>query len=94
MRDSEFRIHPAGHFWPPEVQAAQVAHDRASHHDVVEMGDHKIRVMNVDVQPQTSEEESGEPTDEKQADEAERVDHWRFPRYRGSVKCGGPIGKP
>ena len=42
-------IHLAGHLRPPEVQAAQERHDRAAHHDVVEVRDDEVGVVQVDV---------------------------------------------
>src|SRR5712664_3902711 len=74
-----FRIKPAGNLRPPEVQAADVTHDRAADHDVVEMGDHEVGVVNVNVQAQAGEEESGEAADQEQSDEAEGVEHGRIP---------------
>ena len=45
-----FGIEPAGNFRPPEMQSADVSHDRATDHDVVEVSDHEVGVvyMNVD----------------------------------------------
>src|ERR1700676_2470398 len=41
----EFRVELASNLRPPEVQAADVTHHRASHHDVVEVSDHEISVV-------------------------------------------------
>src|SRR5271168_149617 len=71
-------IHPAGDFGPPEVEAANVAHDGAANHDVVEMGDDELGVVEVDIQAEAGEEESSEAADEEQADKAEGVEHGRF----------------
>ena len=43
-------VHPAGHLRPPVVQAAEVAHDRAADHDVVEVRDDEVGVVQVDVE--------------------------------------------
>ena len=51
-----FGIQPAGNFRPPEMHAAEIAHDRASHHDVVEVGDHEISVGDVDVDAERGQE--------------------------------------
>ncbi len=58
-----FGIHAAGNLRPPEMHAAQIAHDRAAHHDVVEVGDHEIGVGDVHVDAQRTPEtvRSGRP---------------------------------
>ena len=60
-RNSEY-IRP-DHLRPPEVQPAEVAHDRAADHDVVEMRDHEIGVVQVDVGAQRRQEQPGEAAD-------------------------------
>ena len=44
-----FGIHTAGNLRPPEMQPAQIPHDRAAHHDVVEVGDHEVGIGDVHV---------------------------------------------
>jgi hypothetical protein len=44
-----FRIQLAGNFRPPEMHAAQISHQRAADHDVVKVRDHKISVVDVNV---------------------------------------------
>ena len=44
-----FRVHPPRHFGPPEMDAAHVRHDRTAHHDVMKMGNHKIGIVDVDI---------------------------------------------
>src|ERR1035441_2864005 len=51
-----FGIHPAGNFRPPEVQTAQITHERAPDHDVVKVCDHKIGIGDVNIDPQCGEE--------------------------------------
>src|SRR6202043_2198522 len=46
----KFRIDLACNFRPPEMQTADVTHYRAAHHDVVEVSDHEIGVVEVNVQ--------------------------------------------
>ena len=48
-------VHPAGHLRPPEVQAGEVAHDRAADHDVVEVRDDEVGVVDVDVDAERGE---------------------------------------
>src|SRR5271154_616493 len=73
----KFRIHSAGDLGPPEVQSAHVAHHRAADHDVVKMGDHEVGVVQMNVQPQASEKQTGQAADQEKPDEAEGVEHGR-----------------
>src|SRR5208283_3026405 len=86
-----FRVHAAGHFWPPKVQAAEVTHDGATDHDVVEMGDDEVGIVDKDVRAQAAEEESGEAADEEKAEEAKGVEHRRVERNRAAVESSRPV---
>src|SRR5262249_44843351 len=87
----KFRIPAPGNLWPPEVNATEVAHDRATHHDVVEMGDDEIGVVKMDVQAQASQEQPGKPADGEQTDETQSIEHGRVVRDRTLVQSGGPV---
>src|SRR5260370_389393 len=63
------RIEPAGNLRPPQVQSNAVTQDRSADHNVVEMVDHEVGVVNVNVQAQAGEEESGEDADKDEAEE-------------------------
>ena len=65
-------VHPAGDLRPPVVQAGEVAHDRAADHDVVEVRDDEVGVVQVDVEAERRQEEPGQAADQEQAQEAER----------------------
>src|SRR5579884_2851 len=86
-----FGIHAAGNFGPPEMQAAEVRHDHASHHDVVEVRDDEVGVGHVHVDAKRGEEESSQTAHRKQADEAERVEHGSVVRDGTLVHGGGPV---
>src|SRR5271167_779674 len=81
----KFRIHSAGDLGPPEVQSADVSRYSAAHHDVVEMGDHEVGVVQMNVQPQTGEEQAGQAADQEKSDEAQRVEHGRIVGNRAFV---------
>src|SRR6266550_2139018 len=38
------RVHAPRNLRPPEVQPAEISHDRATHHDVVEVRNHEISI--------------------------------------------------
>ena len=50
----EFRVEAARDLRPPEVDPAEVAHDGAADHDVVEVGDEEVRVVDVGVEARAS----------------------------------------
>src|SRR5256885_2707943 len=76
----EFRLQTASNLRPPEVKTADVTHHRAADHDVVEVRDDEIRVVQMNIEAQASKEKASEATDRKQADKAEGVKHRRVPR--------------
>jgi hypothetical protein len=51
------------------VNAAEVAHDGAADHDVVEVRDHEVGVVEVDVGAERREEEAGQTADREQPEE-------------------------
>src|SRR5712675_1798927 len=87
----KFRIQLAGNLGPPVVQAADVAHHSAANHDVVKVSDDEIRVVKMNVQAETGEEETGEAADEKETDETEGVQHRSVVGNGAFVERGGPI---
>ena len=60
------------------MQAAQVSHDRSAHHDVVEVRDDKVGVVDVHVDRQRRQEQPGETAYGEQADEAKGIQHRRL----------------
>src|SRR5882757_9688685 len=87
----KFRIQLAGNLGPPVVQTADVAHHRSANHDVVKVGDDEIRVVKMNVQAETGEEETGEAADEKETDEAEGVQHRSVVGNGTLVQSGRPV---
>jgi hypothetical protein len=63
-------VHPAEHLGPPVVQPAEERDDRAAHHHVVEVGDHEVGVVQVDVGGQGAEEQARSAADGEQEHEA------------------------
>src|SRR5271165_84342 len=86
-----FGIELAGNFRPPEMHAAEISHDRAADHDVVEVGDYEICIGDVNVDSQAGEEETGESADGEQAEESEGVEHGRVVVNRSLVERGCPV---
>src|SRR5947209_6198412 len=71
------RVELARDLWPPEVHAAQKSENRAANHDVVEVRDHEIGVVQVNVCCERSQVETGQAADCEEPDEAEGVEHRR-----------------
>src|ERR1035441_1240798 len=44
-----FRIHAAADLRPPEMHASEIPHQDTTYHDVVEVGDHKVGICDVNV---------------------------------------------
>src|SRR4029077_11255627 len=86
-----FRIEAASDFGPPEVNAADVTHDRAADHDVVEVSDDEVGIVNVNVQAKAGEEKPREAADHEETDEAKGVKHGRVPGDGTFIEGGGPI---
>src|SRR6266853_1998768 len=87
----KFRVQLASDFGPPVVQSADVTHHRATHHDVVEVGNDEISVVEMNIQAETGEEEAGETADEEEADEAEGVQHRSVVGDGAFVERGRPV---
>src|SRR5690606_31327335 len=86
-----FRIHLASHLRPPEVDSTEVAHYGTTNHDVVEVGNDEIGVVNVHVHCSRCQKQAIPPAQRKQADEAQGVQHGCFQGNRSFMKCGGPV---
>ena len=83
--DQPSGVEPAGDLGEPVVDAAEIRHQRAANHDVVEVRDHEVGVVDVHVEADGGEEETGQAADEEQADEPEGIEHRRVvPR---SIPC-------
>ena len=59
------------------MQPGEVGRDHAADHDVVEMRDDEIGVVQMHVGGERGQEQAGQAADGEQADEAERVEHRR-----------------
>src|SRR4051812_38102879 len=68
------------------MKSTKVRSYHASHHDVMEMGHHKISVCDVNVYGKGSKNESRETTDDKESYEAISIEH-------RSCKSNGPLVK-
>jgi hypothetical protein len=57
------------------VDAGEEGDDRAAHHDVVEVGDDEVGVVEVEVGGEGAEGEAGEAADGEEEEEEEGVEH-------------------
>ena len=73
------------------MHSSQITHERAADHDVVEVGDDKICVGDVDVDAECGEEQSGKATHGKQADKTEGVQHGRVVMDGTFVESCSPV---
>ena len=91
MRDQNSEVHAPGDLGPPEVQAGQVADDRSADHDVVEVGDDEVGVVDVDVDAERRQEQPGQAADQEQSEEGIGVEHRRLERDRALVERRRPV---
>ena len=73
------------------MEAAHEGHDHASDHDVVEMSDDEIRVMEMHVECECRDAETSQTADGEQADKTECVKHRCLESDRALVQSRGPI---
>src|SRR5579864_6980628 len=85
-----FRIELAGNFRPPEMHASEVSHERPADHDVVEVCDYEIGVMDMNVDAEGGQKQPGEAAHGEQANETEGVKHGSIVD-RSLVKRGSPV---
>jgi len=58
------------------VQPTDHGDDGAAHHDIVEVGDDEIGVVEVDVGGEGAEVEAGQTADGEDEDEAQSIEQW------------------
>ncbi len=73
------------------MDAAEVAHYRSAHHDVVEMRDDEIGVVDVHIHSQAGENKPGQATNREQTDSAQGIEHWSVIRDGTLVESGSPV---
>ena len=87
----DVRVHPAGDLRPPVVQPGEERGHHRADHDVVEMRDDEVGVMQVHVGAERRDEQAREPPHREQADEAQRVDHRRVEADEALVQRAEPV---
>src|SRR5665213_1566531 len=65
-----FGILPARHFSPPQMHSTQKTHQRSTDHDIMEMRDDEISIVDMHVQPNGGDEQPGHPANEEKSDKA------------------------
>ena len=81
----------AGDLRPPVVQPGEVAHDRAAHHDVVEVRDDEVGVVDVDVDAERRQESPVRPPTRKRPRKPNDEDHRRLRPDRAACRARGPV---
>ena len=85
------RIRPASHLGPPEMQSSYIGHHHATDHYVMEMSNHKVGVVNMDISAKRCQEQTCKPANGEQPDEADGVQHRRFKADFALVHGGRPV---
>ena len=65
----------AKHFREPEIKARKHSEDRRDAHDQVEVRDHEVPVVQIQVQRGLRQEQAGKPAADEQRNEAEGKQH-------------------
>src|SRR5260370_5206920 len=87
----ELGVKSARDLGPPEMESSEIAHYRSTHHDVVEMGDDKICVVDVHIHSQAGENKPSETTNREHTDSPQLIEHWSVKRDGALVEAGGPV---
>ncbi len=72
-------------------QTTDESHQRSTHHHVVEVSDHEVRIMQVHVCAERTEEQTGQSTDGEQEQEGNRIAHRRRQTDRAFVHGRQPV---
>src|SRR3990172_4032630 len=80
--------HPPEHLREPEVEAGEAAEENRAEKRIVEVGDHEICIMDVNVHRRRAVEDAGEPAEDKDAQSAQCKKHGRAKRDRGAPQSG------
>src|SRR5213075_1950218 len=88
---SEFRIQPPGDFGPPIMKTAHEAHDHSAYHDVMEMRDHEVGIMHVNVDSERGYKQTRQSADGEKANKSEGIQHRSGEVNRAFVQCRSPI---
>ena len=73
------------------MKTAHIPHHGAAHHDVVEVANHKVGVMDVDVNSERSQKQARQTAHGEQANEAKGVKHGRLVGDGTLVERGRPV---
>ena len=85
------RVHSTGDLREPVMDAAEISHDRAPDHDVVEMRDDEVGLGHVDIDRKGSEHQAGHTADGEERDKTESVKKGRVEGDVALVERGRPI---
>src|SRR5690606_22432075 len=86
-----FGVHASTDLRPPEVKTRKVGQHHSAHHDVVEVCDHEVGIMQVNVSTERREEQTGQAANQEQADKAQGVKHGGFKGNGPFVQGSSPV---
>src|SRR5436190_22361613 len=68
-----FRVQSSGNLWPPIMQSSHESSDHAPDHNVMKMGDYKIRIGDMHIEREGGQEKTGQSTDSEKSDKSQGV---------------------
>lgn len=83
--------HTPRHLGPPIKETTEERHDGATHHRVVEVRHDEVRIVEVNVDRENTEEDPSEAADRKHPDKRQRVEHRRLQINGPLIKCHRPV---
>src|ERR1700691_3736811 len=73
------------------MQPSQITHQYAADHDVMEVGDDKVGICDVNVDSDRGQYEAGQSANGKQPDKAKSIEHWSGEGNGTLVEGGCPV---
>src|SRR5580704_1917857 len=86
-----FRIHPARHLRPPEMQTGHEGAYHPSNHHVVEMRHDEIGLGEMDIHTECRQHYPGTPSNRKETEKPKGVEHGCFECDRSLVQGRRPV---
>ena len=86
-----FVVHATGDLGPPVVQAADHRNQGGTHHHVVEVGHHEVRVVQLNIGGQDRQRQTRQTTNGKDEQEGQGVQHRRGERDAAFVHREDPV---
>ncbi len=86
-----FVEHPTEGFRVPVIEEGKNGIEDAADDDIVKMGDHKVRIIQLPIEGSDAQHDSGQSGNQELEQEGDRKDHWQFQTNLAAIHGGQPI---